>query len=157
VEGVTVEFDDQAMLRPEQVDLVAVNHGVRPRRRQLGLANQGQEGALRHRAGEGGSGRHERRQGRRARASWITGNKRSELAPGGELLGVGLGDELLEVGCGQRCGEVDDGAGGGGCRDAVDGGELVAIERGDPVEGDSVAWARVAADEGDVDGAGFGS
>lgn len=157
VGGEAVELDDDALGRPEAVDLVVflaeVDRGVEARAREVEVVQEGEEDVLEGTAGAAagvGGLAGQRYSGRPGSAvTWVAieegGHGEVVVQPmefdvaDGDLDGVDVGGR----------GEVEDGARDGRHRDAVDGGALVVRELGE-MAADGAAGPS-SARRGDVD------
>ena len=95
VEGEAVDLDDEPLSRPEEVDLVAADAGVRQRMRKTRFADEGEQAALGLRAGEGDrlAALDQVAKDRGAAAARMAGEQVEEIVAAREPLRVGLGEE----------------------------------------------------------------
>jgi hypothetical protein len=135
---VSVDLDHDPLPAPQEVDLVAVEDGVRLRRWQPGAADQRQQATLAARPGAGRIALLEQAaEPPCAATARVTVDQRVELVEGRPVAALGLGEEVLEVVPIERCGQVEHGPGRGGGRDPVEDLAFVGFERADSVDRDS--------------------
>ncbi len=134
-----VGLDDQAELRPEEVDSEAVEVSLRQRRGQTGAPGDRQEAPLELGLGEGeGVALEQAPERGRAALGPAAGERRAQSLRIDEVEPVRLVDESLELARGQAGGEVQHGADRTGDTDAVEGREVGLGERA-AVEADAGA------------------
>ena len=127
VEGVAVDLDDHARLRPVEVDLVAVDLVVDPRRRELVGADEREEGRLQLRTG-GTAGVAGEDGVQAVPASRRPLQQRVKLVAAREAQDLGLGERAFQGPERDVVGEVEQGAGGGGGGDAVVASGVAGVE-----------------------------
>jgi hypothetical protein len=110
VERVAVDLHDQTVVRPEEVDLVARDHGVDPRRWKPRRADQRQHALLGLGSRERGlvSTLHERAQDPRAAAALGVDEKVVELRSGDQPKPLRFAQRALELARSDDVGEVEE-------------------------------------------------
>lgn len=138
VEGEAVQLDDQALCRPERVDLVPQDHRVERRERQTVGSTEGCELALEWGSGRGGGagGRNEATNRTKGSAAWIALADALQGLKLEHVEAVGLLEDMFETMRVDDLGKVEEGARDGGNWDGIVDGPVLDIDL-PPMEGDS--------------------